>query len=81
MENKKVTFKEYQMGQPMLLPPNLEELIPEKHLVRVINRVIETMDLIGIISGYKGGGSSSYHPKMLLKVIVYAYAEKIYSGR
>ena len=81
MENKKVTFKEYQMGQPMLLPPNLEELIPDKHLVRVINRVIETMDLRGIISGYKGGGTSSYHPKMLLKVIVYAYADKIYSGR
>jgi len=81
MENKKVTFKEYQMGQPLLLPPNLEELIPEKHLVRVINRVIETMDLSEIINGYKGGGTSSYHPKMLLKVIVYAYAVKIYSGR
>ena len=81
MENKKITFKEYQMGQPMLLPPSLEELIPEKHKVRVINRVIETMDLRGIIDGYKGGGTSSYHPKMLLKVIIYAYTEKIYSGR
>ncbi len=81
MENKKVTFKECQMGQPLLLPPNLEELISEKHLIRVINRVIETMDISRIISGHKGGGTSSYHPKMLLKVIVYAYTEKIYSSR
>jgi len=81
MKKNNVTFKEYQMGQPMLLPPNLEELIPEKHLVRVINRVVEEMDLSEIISGYKGGGTSSYHPKMLLKLIVYAYAEKNYSGR
>lgn len=81
MKKNNVTFKEYQMGQPMLLPPNLEELIPEKHLVRVINRVVEEMDLREIISGYKGGGTSSYHPKMLLKLIVYAYAEKNYSGR
>lgn len=69
------------MGQPMLLPPNLEELIPEKHLVRVINRVVEEMDLSEIMDGYKGGGTSSHHPKMLLKVILYAYAEKNYSGR
>lgn len=81
MKNNKVTFKEYQMGQPMLLPQNVQELIPEKHLVRVINEVIETMDIREIINGYKGGGTSSYHPKMLLKIIIYAYAERIYSGR
>ena len=54
---------------------------PEKHLVRVINEMIEKMQLEAIESGYKGGGTSSYHPRMLLKLIVYAYAEKNYSGR
>ena len=77
----KVVFKRYEMGQPQLLPPSVEELIPEKHLVRVIDQVIEDMDISVIVKEYKGGGTSSYHPKMLLKVIVYAYAEQIYSGR
>ena len=81
MKNEKVTFKEYQMEQPMLLPPSIEELIPEKHLVRVINQVVEKMDIEAIIREYKGGGTSSYHPKMLLKLVIYAYAMQVYSGR
>jgi len=77
----KVIFKRYEMDQPQLLPPSLEELIPEEHLVRVINGLIDRMKLEAIESAYKGGGTSSYHPRMLLKLIVYAYAEKNYSGR
>ena len=66
------------MDQPQLLPPSLDELIPEQHLVRVINQLIDRMKLEAIESTYKGGGTSSYHPRMLLKLIVYAYAEKNY---
>lgn len=77
----KRVFKPYEMNQPQLLPPSVEELVPEKHIVRVINGLIENMNLTAVMEGYKGGGASSYHPKMLLKLIVYAYAEKIYSGR
>ena len=80
-KTNKVVFKRYEMGQPQLLPPSVEELIPEKHLVRVINELIDKMDLTAISKSYKGGGTSSYHPKMLLKVIVYAYAVQVYSGR
>lgn len=69
------------MDQPQLLPPSLDELIPEKHIVRVINELIDQLDLEAIESSYKGGGTSSYAPRMLLKLIVYAYAEKNYSGR
>jgi transposase len=79
--NEKVVFKEYIQGQPMLLPPNLGELIPEKHMVRVINEVVDKMDLSPVIQKYKGGGTSSYHPKMLIKILIYAYATKLYSGR
>jgi transposase len=52
------------------LPPNLEALIPEKHLVRRGHETIDRMDLEPLIRQYKGGGTSSYHPKMMLKVLV-----------
>jgi transposase len=77
----KITFKEYTMEQPMLLPPRLDELIPDGHIVRIVNDFIEAIDLTALIATYKGGGTSSYHPKMLLKVLVYAYTKKIYSSR
>ena len=81
MNNGIVTFKEYNMKQPSLLPPSLEELIPEHHLVRVVNRVVDALDITPLVAKYKGGGTSSYHPRMMLKVIVYAYSQKIYSSR
>jgi transposase len=64
-----------------MLPTNLNELIPEKHLVRVVNEVIDEMDLEPLMRQYKGGGTSSYHPRMMLKVLVYAYTQKEYSSR
>ena len=73
---KKVTFKTYSVGQISMLPPSLEELIPEDHLVRVVNKMIDQIDLTPILQKYKGGGASSYHPRMMLKVLVYAYSEK-----
>ena len=65
----------------MLLPPRLEELIPEGHLVRVVNEMIEQLDMEPLKRQYKGGGTSAYHPKMLLKVIVYAYTQRAFSSR
>lgn len=75
------TFKPYHQHQLMLLPPSLDELIAENHPVRVVNRVVDSLDLTPLIEGYKGGGNSSYHPAMLLKVLVYAYLRNIYSTR
>jgi transposase len=74
-------FKEYTQGQIVLLPTDLEAHIPPKHLVRVVNAAIEKMDLACLLAEYKGGGTSSYHPKMLLKVLVYAYTQQLYSSR
>ncbi|PZM83078.1 MAG: hypothetical protein DKM50_02965 [Candidatus Margulisiibacteriota bacterium] len=56
------------MHQQFLLPPSLEELIPENHLVRVVNSAIERMNIEPVLKRYKGGGTSSYHPGMMLKV-------------
>lgn len=74
-------FKEYNQDQMWLLPPSLDELIPANHIVRTVNTAINGMDLRSILRSYKGGGTSSYHPQMLLKVLIYAYTQRIYSAR
>jgi transposase len=65
----------------MMLPPNLEELIEANHPVRLVNQIIERIDIDPLVKKFKGGGTSSYHPRMLLKVLVYAYVTNIYSSR
>jgi transposase len=65
----------------MLLPPSYEEMVPLNHPVRVVNEVVERIDISGLEAGYKGGGTSSYHPRLLLKVVVYGYLRNIYSSR
>lgn len=74
-------FKRYVQNQPMLLPPSYEDLVPENHPVRVVNEVMERIDIGALEASYKGGGTSSYHPRMLLKVMVYAYLRNVYSSR
>ena len=76
-----IRFKNYTQQQLSLIPPSWEELIEENHPVRVINQVIDRLDLQPLIKKYKGGGTSSYHPRMMLKVLVYAYVNNIYSSR
>lgn len=79
--HNRVTFKPYTMEQPALLPPTLDELVPKEHLVRVVNQTIEVLNIDALLKGYKGGGTSSFHPKMMLKVMAYAYTQKIYTSR
>lgn len=74
-------FKRYDQHQAFILPPSLEELISANHPVRIVNQIINSIDLRLLCSQYKGGGSSSYHPAMLLKVVVYSYLTNIYSSR
>jgi transposase len=74
-------FKPYVMNQVALMPASYEEKIPADHLVRVVNEAVEKIDLNSLLAQYPGGGRSSYHPQMMLKVLVYAYAEKVYSSR
>jgi len=81
MKKANVVFKPYTQAQPSLLPPDLEELVPEDHLVRLVNRVVDAIDIGPLEAKYKGGGTSSYHPRMMLKVLTYAYAEKVFTSR
>jgi transposase len=77
----KPLFKAYSQNQRFLFPPSLEEMIDANHPVRVVNEVIDRVDIDIIIKKYKGGGTTSYHPRMLLKVLVYGYLNNIYSSR
>lgn len=79
--HNQVTFKPYAQNQQWLLPPSLGDLIPKDHIVRLVNAAIEGINLETILNAYEGGGASTYHPKMLLKALVYGYLEKIYSSR
>ena len=64
-----------------LLPPSVDEWLPEKHLARFVVEVIEGMDLRAMSGVYRGSGSASYQPSMLLGIIVYGYATGIFSSR
>jgi transposase len=77
----KITFKKDKNNQLFLLPPDISDLIPENHSVRVINKVIEQINITSLLKGYKGGGASCYSPRTLLKVIIYCYIEGIYTTR
>lgn len=77
----KPIFKKYAQHQTVLLPPSLEELIDGNHPVRIVNRVMDQIDIDPLLKKYKGGGTSSFHPRMLLKVVVYAYLSNVYSSR
>lgn len=74
-------FKPYSQNQQFLFPPSLDSMIDINHPVRVVDEVIDRVDIEVIIKKYKGGGTTSYHPRMLLKVLVYGYLNNIYSSR
>lgn len=74
-------FKPVNQHQQMLLPPDLSDLICEDHLVRVVDSIIDAIDTSSLYALYPGGGASAYDPKMMLKVVIYAYASGIYSSR
>lgn len=75
-------FKHCASNEQLLLPPNVEELIPKQHLVRVVSRTIDDMHVNELLERqYKGGGTSAYLPTMMVKLIIYAYVSKVYSSR
>ena len=77
----KIAFKNDNQKQNLLLPPSLDELIPATHSVRVVNAVVDTLNVDSILGSYRGGGNSCFHPRQMLKILVYAYLNNIYSSR
>ncbi len=78
---KKVRFKEYTVEKTFLLPLTSDDFIPENHIARLIHQIVERMDLSDLIKKYKGGGASSYNPKMMLKAWLLGFVYKIHSSR
>jgi transposase len=64
-----------------LLPPSVDEWLPEKHLARFVVEVVDGLDLRTMSGSYRGSGSASYHPRLLLGILVYGYASGIFSSR
>lgn len=74
-------FKEYNQHQMMLMPPNLDEKVPEGHLARHISNVVDQMDIREIEEKYSELGCRGYHPRMLIKLLVYGYSIGIRGSR
>jgi len=64
-----------------LLPPSVDDWLPEKHLARFVVEVIDGLDLRAMSGSYRGSGSASYHPRMLLGILVYGYATGVFTSR
>jgi transposase len=74
-------FRTIDRQSGFLLPPSVDEWLPEKHLARFVMEVIDGLDLRAMSGVYRGSGSASYHPRMLLGILVYGYATGVFSSR
>lgn len=77
----KPKFKSYNQGQVSLFPPSLDEKVPQNSPARIINQIVDNLDLSKVFDTYKGGGTTAYNPRMMLKVVLYSYLNNIYSSR
>ncbi len=64
-----------------LMPPSVDEWLPQRHLARFVVEVIAGLDLRAMTGSYRGSGEASYHPQLLLGIIVYGYATGVFSSR
>ena len=74
-------FRQVDRQTGFLLPPCVDEWLPQRHLARFVVEVIDGLDLRELIGSYRGSGSASYHPAMLLGLLVYGYATGVFSSR
>src|SRR5215210_3676259 len=74
-------FRSIDRQTGFLLPPSVDEWLPEKHLARFVVEVIDGLDLRGMRGSYRGSGSASYPPSLLLGILVYGYATGVFSSR
>jgi len=74
-------YRETHKHQYQLLPPSLDELIEKDHIVRVVDEFVTSLSPAICDRAFKGGGAPSYHPQMMLKIILAAYSSKIFSSR
>jgi len=64
-----------------LMPPLVDDWLPERHLARFVVEVVEGLDVRAMTGSYRGSGEASYHPRLLLGLIIYGYATGVFSSR
>jgi transposase len=77
-------FRTCDLNQPFLLPPSLQEWLPEDHLARFLAEVVEQLDLAAIYGSYErrdGRGQAAYHPVLMIRVLLYGYCTGRVSSR
>lgn len=74
-------FRNYHQDQDMLLPPSLKDCLPKDHLCFVIDDIVNGLDLSSVENTYKDEGSPAYNPRLLTKILFYAYSQGIRSSR
>ena len=75
-------YLSFNRQQAYLLPPSIDEWLPQEHLARFIIEIVKELDLSNIHKAYGGqGGSKAYHPEVLLSLLFYGYAIGVFSSR
>lgn len=74
-------FRTIDRDTRFLLPPSVDDWLPKKHLARFIVELIDSLDVSAMSGAYRGSGSASYHPRLLLGILVYGYATGVFSSR
>jgi transposase len=74
-------FRPINRAMDFLMPPSVDEWLPERHLARFMADVIEGLDLRAMTGSYRGSGEAPYHPRLLLGLIIYGYATGVFSSR
>lgn len=77
------TFRPYAPSQDLLLPESLQDWLPSDHVAYFISEVVEELDLSAFYAPYEGDGRRKmpYEPRMMLKVLIYAYVSGVFSSR
>jgi transposase len=83
VERMPKSYLPYEPTQDLLLPHSLGEWLPEDHLAHFVSKTIDALDLSAFYKPYEGGGARNqpFHPMMMVKVLVYAYATGVFSSR
>src|SRR6202521_4688078 len=74
-------FRPINRDTGFLLPPSVDEWLPQRHLARFVVEVIDGLDLSELVKDYRGSGSASYHAPLLLGLLMYGYATRVFSSR
>ena len=74
-------FRPIDRDTGFLMPPSVDEWLPQRHLARFVVEVIAGLDLRAMTGSYRGSGEASYHPGLLLGILIYGYATAVFSSR